>query len=503
MYLSRLEMVGFKSFGLKTDLTFNDGVTAIVGPNGCGKTNIVDAIRWVLGEQKTSMLRADSMEHVIFNGSKTRKPLGMAEVSLTIENNRQILPTEYSQVVITRRLFRDGESQYLLNKTQCRLRDIVDLFMDTGMGADAYSVIELKMIETILSDKADERRHLFEEAAGVTKYKARRKEAQRKLEAAQRDIARVQDIVREVQKTVNSLSRQAEKARQHQELSTRLRELDKILFAFEYADEYVRLKQLELLVAEIRQRKEAAEQQFVDAENTVRTQEQEHEESERMLRSAMDKEAETRTSVDQVKQQSSLLEERLLSNQRATERLSQEQSESATQQLSTADELRSVRERLNSVREQLQQNVEESSRRKQANEEANAAFQQIRSQLSSQRDTLSTAQQTLAQQRTTADRYRIQAEAQQRRIIDTETQLSTLSDRMISVEQQVIAESAGMEPLNVALQNAESALHAAEARQNVLRAEQESLQTTANTLRSNVAHSNASLEFIVGLVDTN
>ena len=226
MYLSKLEMVGFKSFALKTDMQFQEGVTAIVGPNGCGKTNVVDAIRWVLGEQKTSMLRADSMEQVIFNGSKNRKPLGLAEVSLTIENNKQILPTEYSQVVITRRLFRNGESQYLLNKTQCRLRDIVDLFMDTGMGADAYSVIELKMIETILSDKADERRHLFEEAAGVTKYKSRRKEAQRKLDAAQRDIARVQDIVREVQKTVNSLGRQAEKARQHQELSTRLRELD-------------------------------------------------------------------------------------------------------------------------------------------------------------------------------------------------------------------------------------------------------------------------------------
>ncbi|MFM8178282.1 MAG: AAA family ATPase, partial [Candidatus Kapaibacterium sp.] len=137
MYLSKLEIHGFKSFAQKISLRFSDGITAIVGPNGSGKTNIVDALRWVLGEQKSSVLRSDGMEQVIFNGTRTRKPLGMSEVSLTIENNKQILPTEYSQVVISRRLFRDGESNYLLNRTPCRLRDIVDLFTDTGMGADA------------------------------------------------------------------------------------------------------------------------------------------------------------------------------------------------------------------------------------------------------------------------------------------------------------------------------------------------------------------------------
>jgi chromosome segregation protein len=299
MYLSKLDMVGFKSFGLKTELDFTDGVTAIVGPNGCGKTNVVDAIRWVLGEQKTSMLRADSMDQVIFNGSRTRKPLGMAEVSLTIENNKQILPTEYSQVVITRRLFRNGESQYLLNRTQCRLRDITDLFMDTGMGSDAYSVIELKMIETILSDKADERRHLFEEAAGVTKYKARRREAQRKLEAAQRDIARVQDIVREVQKTVNSLGRQAEKAKQHQELSTRLRELDRLLFAFEYAEEYLFLTQMTERVAEIRQRREAQEQSLTSTEQSSHEAETQHQQTESDLRQAMTHENDVRSCSSQ------------------------------------------------------------------------------------------------------------------------------------------------------------------------------------------------------------
>src|SRR5438034_9105116 len=226
MYLSKIEIIGFKSFAQRVNLNFDSGVTAIVGPNGCGKTNIVDAIRWALGEQRYSTLRSDKMEDVIFNGTKTRKPLGMSEVSLTIENTKGILPTEYSEVTITRRLFRSGESEYLLNKAQCRLKDIVELFMDTGMGANAYSVIELKMIETILSDRTEERRKLFEEAAGVTKYKARRKEALRRLEQVAQDLARVDDIVKEVTKAVATLERQAERAKRHSELSTELRALE-------------------------------------------------------------------------------------------------------------------------------------------------------------------------------------------------------------------------------------------------------------------------------------
>ena len=180
MYLSKLELIGFKSFAQKTVIKFNGGMTAIVGPNGCGKTNIVDAIRWALGEQKSAVLRSDLMENVIFNGTTKRKPLGMAEVSLTLQDNNNILPTEYNEVTVSRRLYRSGESKYLINNTKCRLRDITDLFIDTGMGADSYSVIELKMIEAILSGKPEERRHLFEEAAGVKKYRMRRKEASRR-----------------------------------------------------------------------------------------------------------------------------------------------------------------------------------------------------------------------------------------------------------------------------------------------------------------------------------
>lgn len=236
MYLSRLEIFGFKSFAQKIELKFNGGITAIVGPNGCGKTNIVDAIRWVLGEQRASVLRSDKMEDVIFNGTRNRKPLGMAEVSITIENTKKILPTEYSEVTITRRVFRSGESEYFLNKVPCRLKDIIELFADTGMGANAYSVIELKMIETLLSEKAEERRKLFEEASGITKYKQRKKITLRKLEDVRNDLSRVNDIISEVQKNVASLERQAKKAEKYRQLFDELKRKEIELFEREYAE---------------------------------------------------------------------------------------------------------------------------------------------------------------------------------------------------------------------------------------------------------------------------
>ncbi|PID59799.1 MAG: chromosome segregation protein SMC [Ignavibacteriae bacterium] len=224
MHLSKLEIFGFKSFANKTLVNFTKGITGIVGPNGCGKTNIVDAIRWCLGEQKSSTLRSDKMENVIFNGTQNKKPMGMSEVSLTIVNDRGLLPTDFSEVTITRRIFRSGESEYLLNKNICRLKDITNLFMDTGMGTNAYSVIELKMIETILSNKADERRKMFEEAAGVNKYKHRRRLSLNKLDDVKKDLTRVNDIISEVEKTVRSLERQAKKADKYNKVQTELKE---------------------------------------------------------------------------------------------------------------------------------------------------------------------------------------------------------------------------------------------------------------------------------------
>jgi chromosome segregation protein len=502
MYLSKLEMVGFKSFAAKTELTFTDGVTAIVGPNGCGKSNIVDAIRWVLGEQKSSTLRADSMEQVIFNGSKARKPLGMAEVSLTIENNKHILPTEYSQVVVSRRLFRNGESQYLLNRTQCRLRDIVDLFMDTGMGADAYSVIELKMIETILSDKADERRHLFEEAAGVTKYKARRREAQRKLETAQRDIARVQDIVREVQKTVNSLARQAEKARQHQELSTQLRELERLLFAFEYAEEYAVLQSCIARIAAARERRHAEEQRMAAAEATTKQTEHMQQQREAELRAALEVENTCRQAISDAQQQLLVLNERIAAAERSLQRIDAERDESQNQARTTDDELQRVRQRAVNVQEQLVQANESLTVEQQRLAEYRSAFEAARHQAVETRERLATIRQHQAEAKNEADRHRIATENGERRLREIDESRRQADERLAALMQQTEREQADVPALDAALAEAESVLHNAEARQSALRTEQEEQQKEADGLRTTIGHAKASLDFLVGLVDT-
>lgn len=270
MYLSKLEIFGFKSFAQKTVINFNEGITSIVGPNGCGKTNVVDAIRWCLGEQRSAVLRSDKMENVIFNGTAHRKPMGMAEVSLTIQNTKGVLPTEYTDVTITRRIFRSGESEYLLNKNLCRLKDITNLFMDTGIGANAYSVIELKMVETILSNKAEERRILFEEAAGVNKYKLRRRLALRKLDEVKADLTRVNDIVSEVEKKVASLERQAKKADRHNALSSQLRELELDLAEREFALFHIKIDELKKLREDNFQRKIQIESDIARLEDEIK-----------------------------------------------------------------------------------------------------------------------------------------------------------------------------------------------------------------------------------------
>lgn len=234
MHLTRLQALGFKSFAQKLDMPFQKGITCVVGPNGCGKSNVVDALRWALGEQRPRSLRSGSMGDVIFAGTRSRKPLGMAEVSLTLDNSQKLLPTEFSEVTITRRLFRSGESDYLLNKIPCRLKDIQNLLMDTGLGAQSSYVIEQGMVDEIISDNAEERRRIFEEAAGVTRYKIRRRSAWNRLLAVQQDLQRIDDIIGEVERQVASLQRQERKARLYKTVSDELRELEIKLARYQY-----------------------------------------------------------------------------------------------------------------------------------------------------------------------------------------------------------------------------------------------------------------------------
>jgi len=215
MQLTKLEIKGFKSFADKVTINFDEGITGVVGPNGCGKSNVVDAIRWVLGEQKIKTLRSEKMENIIFNGTKKRKPTQLAEVSLSFDNTRNLLPTEYSQITITRRYYRSGESEYQLNGVTCRLKDITNLFLDTGIGSDSYAIIELKMVDDLLNDKDNSRRNLFEEAAGVSKFKIRKKQTLKKLSDADADLERVEDLLFEIEKNLKSLEKQARQAERY------------------------------------------------------------------------------------------------------------------------------------------------------------------------------------------------------------------------------------------------------------------------------------------------
>jgi len=226
MHLHSLELIGFKSFAEKTIFEFHEGVTAIVGPNGCGKSNVLDAVRWVLGEQSAKALRGGEMADVIFNGTETRKPVGFGEVSLTFTNCGSELGVDWHDVRVTRRVYRDGNSEYLLNKTVCRLRDIQALFADTGVGRSAYSIMEQGKIDLILSSRPEDRRAVFEEAAGITKYKTQKREALRKLEATEANLLRIGDIIKEVKRQIGSLQRQAGKARRYQTLLADLQVLD-------------------------------------------------------------------------------------------------------------------------------------------------------------------------------------------------------------------------------------------------------------------------------------
>ena len=236
MRLQSIQIKGFKSFADTNVINFSEDVIGIVGPNGCGKSNIVDAVRWVLGEQKTKQLRSEKMSNVIFNGTKKRKQGGKASVSLTFDNTRNILPTEYSTVTITRILYRSGESEYRLNDVPCRLKDITTLLMDTGMSSDSYAIIALGMVDDLLADRENSRRKLFEQAAGISKYKQRKREATRRLDHTTGDLDRVEDLLYEIDANLKSLERQAKRTRKHSAFKAKYKELGIELATYQLAD---------------------------------------------------------------------------------------------------------------------------------------------------------------------------------------------------------------------------------------------------------------------------
>jgi len=502
MYLSSVDIIGFKSFAQKTSLGFEGGLSAIVGPNGCGKTNIVDAIRWALGEQKTSVLRSDAMENVIFNGTRTRRPVGLAEVSLTIQNNRNILPTEYSEVTLTRRLYRNGESQYFLNKTQCRLRDIIDLFMDTGMGADAYSVIELKMIEKILSDRTDDRRHLFEEAAGVTKYKARRKETRRRIESIKADVERVQDIMREVQKTVYTLQRQAEKAKLHGEITDELRQTETWILHHDYVkiDSLLVAKKAELIP--LLERKTALEKELHEAEQARIALETEAEQFEAEMRELQNQLNDSSKHLAAMSQQKAVSIERIKAFSEAIIRAMDQTKEANHAKHEAMSSLEKSKERIAELHAQCEALEAEVKNFREAREDVRSKAQELRGEAKQYDEILAILDKTIAERRSASDRASERIAGLERRIAETEAEISGTKQSLENVTQEIASNSQEQERFAHALREAEVTLQDAQERSAELQSRIGTLRETIANKQNEKGRLTASIEFLSNLVET-
>jgi chromosome segregation protein len=502
MYLSKLEVFGFKSFAQRVSLGFDSGISAIVGPNGCGKTNIVDAIRWVLGEQRYSALRSEKMEDVIFNGTKTRKALGMAEASLVIENTKGILPSEYSQVTIGRRIYRSGESEYLLNKVPCRLKDILDLFMDTGMGADAYSVIELKMIETILSDRTDERRRLFEEAAGVTKYKHRRKAAYRKLESVQADLLRVNDLVTEVHKAVNSLERQARRAEQFNDVKNRLRTFEIDLMEREYAQVLGRLEPLTARQQTLHQEKSLTDTGLIDVESHLETLRTGLLESEKLLAEAQRDSSLQREKTHRVEEKNLVAAEQIKASRAHITRLEQED-----------QDLRAEQTRQESLREQLQARLtelygnqnrtEEDLRQRQAELQETAGRLDVRKgERTLLNDRMIMMVQRLAERHAEQDRTQGRMDTIAAGLLESEQENIAYAGELTRLAEQISDLTREDHQRRRAFAAAEVCFYDAESRKMSLRERADALQRNEADLHAEIERHAARLDFLKGLIES-
>lgn len=337
MRLKSLEIKGFKSFADKTVVNFDEGITGIIGPNGCGKSNIIDSIRWVIGEQKISALRSENLEALVFNGSRTRSASGLAEVSLTFENTKNLLPTEFSTVTVTRKFYKNGESEYRLNDVSCRMKDIHNLFMDTGVSTDSYAIIELGMVDDIIRDKENSRRRMLEQAAGITIYKTRKKEAKAKLDATEGDLNRIEDLLFEINNQLKTLENQAKKAEKYYEIKKDYKEISlelakaslegfndtyrelteqqetetdkKVRLEAEIATEEAAIEQEKVGFIEQERKLQSMQHEFNDLVQKVRTYENEKKLATQKLQYLKEKEASIRAFLDKAEGQLSGLEE--------------------------------------------------------------------------------------------------------------------------------------------------------------------------------------------------
>jgi chromosome segregation protein len=381
MKLRALRLHGFKSFADKTEILFHDGITAIVGPNGCGKSNISDAIRWVLGEQRPTAIRGAKMEEAIFQGTVNRRPVNRGSVSMDVSNEDGALPVPFSEVEITRTVYRDGGSDYFLNRTACRLRDVLELCRDTGLGANAYAIIENRMIDAILSDRAEERRALFEEAAGVGKYKDRRKEASRRLERAEVDLQRLEDLIAEVQSKVRSLARQKGAAERYGKLRKRRLDLEMALAGRQLTELGSRLGEVRGMLAGDVQRDESLKAQVSEVETRLETLRLEQVKLEKARAGAGKRADEIRVELVRWERELAVADERIVYDERRLGQIAEERAEAEREIEESAERDREVAERREAVDSELAAVLSQVDVHQERVEEARGALATARNRL--------------------------------------------------------------------------------------------------------------------------
>jgi chromosome segregation protein len=474
VYLKSIQMVGFKSFANSTTLAFEPGMTTIVGPNGCGKSNVSDAVRWVLGETSAKALRGSKMEDCIFNGTDTRKPVGMAEVSITFADCEKTLGTDYHEVTVTRRVFRSGEGQYFMNKTACRLKDIQRLFMDTGIGTSSYSLMEQGRIDQVLSSRPEDRREIFEEASGITRFKADKKEALRKLDQTEANLLRLDDVVREVKRQIGSLQRQAGKARRYKELRDQLRSFDTFWTARKLQQMDIDLQQIETRVAEYGTRLQSLQEEVQKSESRSAEWRNTVSELETQIGETTEERAAAQTRLEHNHELIRINGERIQELQNLTERDQQDSglaAAQAEQQRRALEELTAGLTQAEAARDRLARESQDRSETLAAHE---AEVESSRRQIQELRTTSMQLDHSIAQlqnqltqlearqQATIMRRERLAAEhAQIARVAnENETQLGGIAEHLGSLQQELERREARLEDLQNARQQRQTEIEA-------------------------------------------
>lgn len=475
MYLKSLEMTGFKSFADRTRLRFEPGMTAIVGPNGCGKSNVSDAIRWVLGEQRPTALRGGKMLDVIFSGTDSRKPLGMAEVNITFADCEQLLQTDYNEVTITRRAYRSGDNQYLINRSTCRLRDIQRLFMGTGIGTASYSLMAQGQIDAVLSSRPEDRRAIFEEASGITKFKADRKEAMRKLEQTEVNLTRLEDVIREVKRQIGSLQRQAGKARRYQALRETLRGLDLYVTRKRLGDldRHIRIREADVaetaaVIEQALAAVAAGEKQHAALQNSVR-------ELEREAGGLGETIAQARNRLASIRERMQINAQRIGEYQALTQRDNQEIRDAAGR-------IDALEQRATTQRQTLEEAVTARREAQAALRESQAAFETERKALAQARAELQSLRDTAVERERTAARLQNQSaeiEARQRNVVLQRERLRVEQAQLERARETALQQATG---LQAEIEQCEATVQTAAERLATLEAQREA---GAERLREN------------------